>query len=65
MLVFGSVFWNTATEDYYNKLNGETCYIPNRKVLLNGNTGEYISTVGNKYSNPLSHAKQFEKIERY
>ncbi|MDG1544666.1 MAG: hypothetical protein P8R32_00215 [Candidatus Poseidoniia archaeon] len=24
MLVFGSVFWNTATEDYYNKLNGET-----------------------------------------
>ena len=45
------------------KLNGETCYIPNRKVLLNGNTGEYISTVGNKYSNPLSHAQQFEKIE--
>ena len=45
------------------KLNGETHYIPNRKVLLNGNTGEYISTVGNKYSNPLSHAKQFEKIE--
>ena len=24
MLVFGSVFWNTATEDYYNKLNAET-----------------------------------------
>ena len=24
MLIFGSVFWNTATEDYYNKLNGET-----------------------------------------
>ena len=24
MLVFGSVFWNTATEDYYNKLYGET-----------------------------------------
>ena len=45
------------------KLNGETCYIPNRKVLLNGNTGEYISTVGNKYSNPLSHAQQFGKIE--
>ena len=28
------------------KLHGETHYIPNRKVLLNGNTGEYISTVG-------------------
>ena len=24
MLVFGSVFWASATEDYYNKLNGET-----------------------------------------
>ena len=24
MLIFGSVFWNSATEDYYNKLNGET-----------------------------------------
>ena len=24
MLVFGSVFWTSATEDYYNKLNGET-----------------------------------------
>lgn len=24
MLVFGSVFWGSATEDYYNKLNGET-----------------------------------------
>jgi len=29
MLVFGSVFWNTATEDYYNKLNGETYQIDN------------------------------------
>ena len=27
MLVFGSVFWNSATEDYYNKLNGETYQI--------------------------------------
>ena len=27
--VFGSVFWNTATEDYYNKLNGETYQIDN------------------------------------
>ncbi len=24
MLVFGSVFWNSATEDYYNPLNEET-----------------------------------------
>ena len=24
MLIFGTVFWNRATEDNYNKLNGET-----------------------------------------
>jgi len=24
MLVFGSVFWNSATEDYYNPLNEKT-----------------------------------------
>ena len=29
MLEFGSVFWNSATEDYYNKLNGETYEIDN------------------------------------
>ena len=23
-LIFGTVFWDSATEDYYNKLNGET-----------------------------------------
>tara|TARA_B100002052_G_C15799117_1_gene560203 strand:- start:697 stop:999 length:303 start_codon:yes stop_codon:yes gene_type:complete len=23
-LIFGIVFWDSATEDYYNKLNGET-----------------------------------------
>ena len=24
LVVFGSVFWNSATEDYYNKLNAKT-----------------------------------------
>ena len=24
LVVFGLVFWNSATDDYYNKLNGET-----------------------------------------
>tara|TARA_Y100001960_G_C14043322_1_gene526191 strand:+ start:136 stop:450 length:315 start_codon:yes stop_codon:yes gene_type:complete len=24
LLVFGFAFWNSATEDYYNKLNGKT-----------------------------------------
>jgi hypothetical protein len=24
LLIFGTVFWDNATEDYYNKLNGET-----------------------------------------
>ena len=24
LLVFGTVFWDSATGDYYNKLNGET-----------------------------------------
>ena len=24
MLIFGTVFWDSATEDYYNKLNEET-----------------------------------------
>ena len=53
-----------ATYQTHNHL-GETFnkVIPNRKVLLNGDTKQYISTVGHKYSNPLSHAKQFEKIE--
>ena len=23
-VIFGTVFWDSATEDYYNKLNGET-----------------------------------------
>jgi hypothetical protein len=24
LIIFGLAFWNSATEDYYNKLNGET-----------------------------------------
>ena len=37
--------------------------IKSKKALVNANTGEFLSIVGNKYTNNFSHAEQFRTVE--
>ena len=37
--------------------------IKSKKALVNANTGEFLSIVGNKYTNNISHAEQFRAVE--
>ena len=38
--------------------------VKGKKLLINANTGEQLSVVGEKYNNPYSHAEQFQAIEK-
>ena len=65
-LMGDAVDFKTHLEDMYISDNGLHVdrRVSGKKVLLNSNTGEQLSVVGDNYHNPLSHAEQFRTVER-
>ena len=65
-LMGDAVDFKTHLEDMYISDNGLHVdrRVSGKKVLLNSDTGEQLSVVGDNYHNPLSHAEQFRTVER-